>query len=102
MVTAIDGTIFEYLQYFSALLFLLALVFTVKRSMLNKMWGWDIPMILMLAHCFVYYVVLLLARIDSITTPNLFFTTWSVLRFLHIAATIFIISVGKYYMESKR
>ena len=99
----IVGTGFEIFQYGSLILASGVLFFTIKRSLINKQWYFDFPMILLMLHGIIYYLFLFSVRFDMIPTPqDLFFTPWSTALRFHGCATLFIVAVTNYIRERRK
>ena len=99
MVTDLVGTVFEIFQYASLFISVLAIYFLIKRAILNKQWMADIPLLLSITHTIIYYIVLFLVRAGILSTPPLFFTSWSTVLRFHILFSIFFIAFTGYARE---
>jgi hypothetical protein len=102
-VFSITGTVFEFFQALSLICALLTLFFTVKRSCMNGQWYFDIPMILLMTHVIIYYIVVFLVRYSFIKTSiPYFFTSWSTTLRFHSIATLCILAVVNYVREKRK
>jgi hypothetical protein len=82
-------------QSISEILIVLAMYFTIKRTMINKKWIDDGPILLLMLHIFVYYFAYFILKYLQPNDFNigLIFTTWSTLLRLHEVCVLLILSI---------
>lgn len=93
---------FDVLQYCSLVFAILTIYFTIKRSILNKHWTFDVPIIILMLHGVVYYLVLIATKLHLFSTPHLFFTSWSSALRFHGYVTLCMIALVNYLREEKK
>jgi hypothetical protein len=99
----LEGSVWEIAQYISLFLIIFGLYYTIKRTIMNKQWAMDIPMILLFVHGFIYYMFLFITRILNLDVDEkMVFTIWSIFLRMHGYGTLLILAYANYIKEKRK
>jgi xanthine/uracil permease len=97
-MTALSGTLFEIIQYSSFVIAILVLIFALKTALIRKQILWAIPVLLLMAHGILYYVLLFYFKLNGYSTSDFFFTKWSTVLRFQTYATFLIMEISRYIL----